>query len=471
MSNQDLTNEIATRQNFNRIVGFWNLLPDPDPILRKIGKDITCYRELMTDSHLSSTIEQRKAGTLSLERELNRGNSSQLEYDVLSSFFDDLDLENIINQILNAPLFGFTIFELVWEQVGRFLLPTRIEEKPQEWFFFDNDNQLKLRKNVISSQIQGAPLNPLKFLLVQHKPTYMNPYGERILSRCFWPVTFKRGGLKFWVTFTEKYGMPFLHGKLPRGASQADIDALARSLEDMIQDAIAVTPEDSSIEIKEAGKTSSADIYEKFLNFQNSEISKAILTQTLTTEVQDKGTYAASETMSNMLDKVQASDKKLVQKMFKQLINKIYEVNFTSTDKPVFILYKEEDVDLNLAQRDSILKQCGVQFRKNYYIRNYNLQEEDFDIVENQMPTFAEQDPEAKAKPVDETVNQIPDRALQMQIEQTLSPVISMIRESKNFDEVITKLAEIFPNLKSSQLDLLLSKLIFISEIQGRLDA
>ncbi len=79
--------------------------------------------------------------------------------------------------------------------------------------------------------------------------------------------------------------MPFLIGKHPRGTSKEDTDNLADMLESMIQDAIAVIPDDSSIEIQEAAKGSSADVFEKLIDKMNAEISKAILGQTLTTEI------------------------------------------------------------------------------------------------------------------------------------------------------------------------------------------
>lgn len=463
MNTKDLTNEIASRENFNRMVSFWKMLPDPDPILRKIGKDISTYRELITDSHLFSVIQQRKAGVLSLEKELQRMDSNENEFNFINSIFDNINLDNLFNQILNTPLFGFTVFEIVWEKQGNFLIPARIEDKPQEWFFFDQANQLNLKKSFNDIRMEGIPINPLKFLIVQHNPTYINPYGERLLSRCFWPIAFKRGGLKFWATFTEKYGMPFSVGKLPRGSSQEQIDSLLDKLTVMILDAVAVIPDDASIEFLEAEKATSADIYEKFLNFNNSEISKAILTQTLTTEVQDKGTYAASSTMADMLQQLNLTDKKIIEQTINKLINIIYTINFNSQNKPKFILYKPKDVNLQLAQRDQILTNSGVKFNKNYYVKNYNLSEDDFEIGNPLQTNFAE--PEKTA--TDDILEQIPDKLLQSQVEGALKPVLDMIKNDEDYNSITEKLAELYPKMKTEQLENLLSKLIFISEIEG----
>ncbi|BDQ03505.1 DUF935 family protein [Ignavibacterium sp.] len=476
MDTKILTTEIAVRQSFDKIVTYWNMLPDPDPILRKIGKDITVYRELLTDPHLFSTVQQRKAGVLSLNWELQQQNSSQNEFDLINEFLNTLNLENLIDQLLNTPLFGFTVFEIVWEKQGNFLIPNRIDEKPQEWFFFDQFNNLNIKKNLNSIKLDGEIVNPLKFILVQHKPTYQNPYGERVLSRCFWPVTFKRGGLKFWITFTEKYGNPFLIGKLPRGSAQQEIDNLLTSLENMIQDAVAVIPDDSSIDIKEAQRSSSVEVFRELMNFQNNEISKAILTQTLTTEVQDTGTYAASKTMGDMLAKVQQADQRLVERAINKIIDLIYQVNFNSINKPKFILYADEDVDKLLAERDQILVNTGIKFTKDYYIRNYNLLPEDFDITEKPVnPEFAEKNnvgtkialPDEK-KITDEIINQLPDKLLQLQIESTLKPVLSLIENGETYETIMEELAKTYPAMSTNQLEELLTKLLFISEITGR---
>jgi len=66
--------------------------------------------------------------------------------------------------------------------------------------------------------------------------------------------------------------------------------------------------------------------------------------------------------------------------MERQLLQWIYEINFTNQDAPVFEMYQEEDVDLTLAQRDKIISECGVKFTKEYFIKAFGYDAEDFDI-------------------------------------------------------------------------------------------
>lgn len=324
--NKKITDEIATRKRALNFYSLANILPDPDIVLRKQGKDMRIYRELLCDPHVFACVQSRKAGVLSLDWELNRGSDKDKNIEEIENLLKKLNIYKLISDILDCTQFGFQPLEIIWKRYknGR-ILPEKIVAKPPEWFCFDDDNNLKFRTK---KNYYGELLPDKKFLLAQNNPTYNNPYGERTLSRVFWAVTFKKGGMKFWVVFTEKYGMPHLIGKHPRGATKAETDSLADMLEDMVQDAIAVIPDDSSVEIQEANKTSSADIYEKLIDKMNSEISKAVLGQTLTTEIGSNGSYAASNTHMEVRQDIIDSDKKLVESVINQLIQWIYEINY-----------------------------------------------------------------------------------------------------------------------------------------------
>ena len=470
-----ITDEIATRKRALNFYTLANILPDPDIVLRKQGKDIKIYKELLCDSHVFACIQSRKSGVLSLEWDINRGLDKDENAEEIEKLLKKLDIHKLISDILDATSFGFQPLEIMWKRdKSGHVLPERVVAKPPEWFCFDDDNNLKFRTK---ENYYGELLPDKKFLLVQNNPTYNNPYGERTLSRVFWNVTFKKGGMKFWVIFTEKYGMPHLIGKHPRGATKAETDSLADMLEEMVQDAIAVIPDDSSVEIKEASKSSSAEIYEKLIDKMNSEISKAILGQTLTTEVGATGSYAAANTHMQVRQDIIDSDKKLVESVINQLITWIYEINFPNSEIPVFELYAPEDVDLTLAQRDKILSDTGVKFTKEYFIKAYGLEEEDFDIREDiippQVPNFKEFKEQEETAPLgqqqlEDLFKFLSENELTNQAQKMLSPLISLIENCDSFEEAYELLTD--KNLKSKKFEESLQKALFLSELQGRSD-
>jgi len=467
---QTLSDEIATRKRALNFYSLGYMLPDPDPVLRKTGKDIKIYRELLCDAHVFACAQSRKAGVLSLEWEINRGLDKDQNAQKIEDLLKSLDIYQLINDILDASFFGFQPIEILWQKIDNLILPAALKAKPPEWFCFDDDNNLKFRTK---ENYWGEEVPDKKFLCPQSNASYENPYGERVLSRVFWPVTFKKGGLKFWVLFSEKYGIPYLIGKHPRGASKEETELLADLLEDMIQDAIAVIPDDSSVEIMEADKISSADVFEKLIDKMNAEISKAILGQTLTTEIGSTGSYAASQTHMEVRADIVDSDKKIVEKTINQLIKWIYELNFTNQDIPQFEMYEIEDVDLDLAQRDKVLVDCGVKFTKKYFIKNYGFDEEDLEIVEIKKPPAFKQFKETKDEKVgqdevDGLFDLIYEGELQDISKDMLNPLLKLISKCKSKEELKKVLNE--KNLKTDKFEEVLSKALFLCEAQGRFD-
>ena len=471
-----ITDEIATRKHALNFYSLANILPDPDIVLKKQGKDMRIYKELLCDPHVFACVQSRKAGVLSLEWAINRGSEEKDKIaQEIENLLVNLDIHKLISDILDATQFGFQPLEIMWRRdKSGHVMPERVVAKPPEWFCFDDNNTLKFRTK---ENFYGEELPNKKFLLVQNNPSYNNPYGERTLSRVFWNVTFKKGGMKFWVVFTEKYGMPHLIGKHPRGASKAETDSLADMLEEMVQDAIAVIPDDSSVEIQEASKSSSAEIYEKLIDKMNSEISKAILGQTLTTEIGSSGSYAAANTHMQVRQDIIDSDKKLVETAINQLIAWICEFNYPNIDVPVFELYAPEDVDLTLAQRDKILSETGVKFTKDYFIKAYGLEDEDFDIREDiippQNPSFKEFKEQEETAPLgqeqlEDLFKFLAENELSTQAQKMLSPLISLLESCENYEDAYEILSD--KNLHSKKFEESIQKALFLAELQGRSD-
>lgn len=369
------TKELATSQNLD-LYSFGSLFPDPDSVLASQGRGISIYRDLLNDPHVKACTMSRKSGVVCKSWHLE-GEEPNLK--VIEGVFASLDMPKLIGEILNAPLFGYQPIEVVWQVLDGLIVPSKVEAKPQEWFCFDKENNLRLKtqKNIYEGEI--VPEN--KFLCPKYNPSYLNPYGEKLLASVFWPVTFKKGGIKFWVSFTEKYGMPWAMGRIPRQTLEAEAIRLRDALENMVQDGVAVFDDNCSVELVESGsKAQSADIYAQLVQFNNEEISKAILGQTLTTQIGDKGSYAAGKVHSDVRDDILSSDVRLVEATLNQLIAWIVELNYPSSPAVKFVFKNDDTLKADLANRDKVLKEAGVNFTKEYFIKNYSFLPEDFEL-------------------------------------------------------------------------------------------
>lgn len=357
-------------------------LPDPDKIFEENGYDYEIYRNLLSDPHLWAVIQQRKAQINQMGWTLNIGDEDPLRNELME-MFENLGVNKHIDQILDAVLFGFDVEEIVWEVSENKFRPVALNQKPVDWFIFNTDNELRLRKMIGGSYVfeKGVKLPDYKFILSQHKPSYTNPYGQKLLSKVYWSVTFKKASIDNWEQLLAKHGMPYIVGRYPTTATETDKDELEDAITQMLDNNLAMMNNDVEIDFKEGGKYNVGAIYENMVNFLNREISKACLTVTLTTELGSTGSYKAVEIHRKMLEMIGLQDKKIVERAFSKLIKFYIEVNHGKRIKyPELVLEKKEHIVEASVERDKILTDMGIKFSREYYRRRYNLNEEDFEI-------------------------------------------------------------------------------------------
>lgn len=467
-----LTDHIATRGRSFDAQALGMYLPNPDPILKAQGKDIKVYRDLRSSALVGGNIRRRKSSVLALERDLQRGSAPVRVERFIRDWLADLDLDRIIRELLNASLFGYQPVELMWKPLGLSLVPEDLLGKPAEWFLYDQDNRLRFRAR--DAGIAGEQCDPQRFVVARQDASYDNPYGFADLSMCFWPVMFMKGGLKFWVQFTEKYGSPWVIGKHPRGATDAETNLLLDSLEAMVQDAVAAIPDDSSIEIKEAaGKSSSAEVYRELLTYCRSEINVAMLGQNQTTEA--NANRASAVAGLEVTEDIRDGDAGIVAATLNAAIRLVVDINFgEQVVAPLYELWEQEEIDKVLAERDRGLTESGVRFTPQYWMRTYNLQPGD--IIEGPAPTGPEF-AEATVRPIldqvalDQAIDSLTGEQLQEQAMEALRPVIEALQQGRDEVEVLGLLAETSPDLDAAALQALLARLMFVADIWGRLNA
>lgn len=372
-----LVDEIATRQRSSDVVTLLGRLPDPDIILRKAGLGASALDRVQTDAHVQACTTSRKAGVKKREWNLRTpkdGVTNERARAWMEKQLERLLTEQFFNDALEAPMVGFSPLELMWDKVeeGK-RAPREIVGKPWHWFCFDIDNQPRFLSR--QQPMNGEELQPRKFMFIRHQATYENPYGRKLLSACFWPYVFKKDGFKYWAIFLEKFGIPFLFGTYPAGASQADQEVLIDSLAEMVQDAVGIGPDGGKLQILEAGKTSSSNAFKDAVWAFNEEISKAILGQTLTTQMTGGSLAAATAHMDVREDLIDSDMKMIAGAINSELIPWMEEINFAQRGIVEFYFVDEKDNGKDRAERDQLLFNMGVPFKRSYFYEQYDLEE------------------------------------------------------------------------------------------------
>jgi phage gp29-like protein len=386
----------ATRSRANDFVRLMRTLPDPDPVLRKMGRGITALQELLTDSHLESVWSVRCAATSGAEWFMAAGQEGRREQEAADAFAEelkDMDIPRIIEEMMDAVAFGYSPLEVLWTATEGHWGIGNIVGKPPQWFEFDQNNNLVLKTGILGTE--ELPEN--RFLLVRHRPSYANPYGVKVFSKCFWPATFKKNGFRWWTVFVEKYGGAFMYGKYPSNAGEEFKNELLSALEKMVADAVAIAPEGSEITITTAAdKSGSSGVHQSYIQMANAEISKAVLGQTLTTEIGEKGSYAAAVAHNLVREDLAAADRRRISAAFNRLAAVYTFYNFGGdVIPPLFQFVKDEDLQADRAERDVKLHQIGWRPKKEYISREYGIPEEEFELTgepaggaEDELPGF-----------------------------------------------------------------------------------
>lgn len=470
----NLAEHIATRARSGDFSSFFGLLPNPDQVLRKMGKRIEVYRELASDAHVKGCLRRRRGAVKAMERGFDRGNAKSRVARNLEAIFKDLPMARIIEQACAGADFGYQPFEILWSTGPGLKVPTEIVAKPPEWFGYDQNNQLRFKSR--ANQIAGEELPPMRFIVARNNPSYLNPYGEADLASAFWPTTFKRGGLKFWVTFTEKYGTPWAVGKQPRTATAADAEELAGKLDRMVRDAVAVVPDDSSVELLTVATSANADLFERLLFFCRSEVSIGLLgnNQSIEATANQASAKAARDVEVDLRDAMA----EMVVEPINQLARWIVDVNYgPGTVAPTYDLWEQEEVDDKLAKRDETLTKAGAKFSPTYFMRAYSLQEGDLVIDAPSEPeapqsAFAEGPvlpPDQAA--IDAALAQLPSGELDQAMRALIQPALTAIEFADTPEAAHQALMAAYPTMDEGQLQVVLRRAMFVADLVGQAHA
>lgn len=362
--NLSLFRQFAQSANY---LGFLHSLPNPDEILREENKSVTDYKSLLYDPHVNAVVTSRRANILSREIVI------EPYHNIIETALQSVDWIGLKSATLNAILYGFQPIEIVYND-GDVISVFAVNALSQDSFGFDQSGTLQIRN-------KPEPLPDYKFLCPRHEATFQNPYGEALLSKIYWVTEFKRNALQFWMKAASMFAIPHRVGYIPREADDADIDLMAEMLTDIVEDNVAVTRDGYRIEQLPPTTSDASNTYARLIEICNAEISKAVLGQTLTTEIGQTGSYAAAEVHSFIRREIVEYDQRLCESTITQLVRFVAELNGIDPLQFRARLIDSEQVKMNIAQRDAVLRGLGVEFTPDYITSTYGIKPEHFTIA------------------------------------------------------------------------------------------
>jgi phage gp29-like protein len=366
-------------------VAFFNkIMPDPDAMLRMAGIPVTGLKNLEYDPRVFSACEQRVAKTKMKDWALDKGKAKSATTKLTQKMLERLDVYGYVDQSAQAWKYGFKLFEVVKTFEDGILWPKPIGH-PTEFFIFNATGQIQWR--TIHSII-GEDLPEGDYILLVNRGSQQNPYGEKVLSRVYWWVNFKREMCRYRQIMGENFGLDaiFLSQEFDKNSTQAAM--VKEGILGLLSQRVGIFPKGVDITTIASAGRSGADVFSSSIDYDDNSISEAILTQALTQNTQQTGTYGSKMVgQENEYNVSESDERTLYVPFFKALINIFYKDNFPAeTQKPEFCFYEEDEF-----QPDA--QQIGLI---NAYVNSIVNQSSTPELVKSQMVTAFPEMPETQ---------------------------------------------------------------------------
>lgn len=441
------------------------------------------------DGHLVGEKGKRVNVILDVDFEVKPASEDSSDVKVsefVQEYFDNLtDLEDILVSLQDAVGKGFSGLEIGWDVSEGQALPDSLEFIEQKRFLFtDAKGVLRTTPLLLTDDDpMGIEIPAWKVLFHRYGGKSGHPTRSGIYRVCAWMFLFKNYSIKDWVQFCEVYGMPLRLGKYDPSISDDDKTALVTAISSLGSDAAGIISKNTEIEFVESLKgKATGDLYKALAEFANREMSKAVLGQTLSAEVGDKGSYAAAKTHNDVrLDLVKADSRALAATVRHQLIRPIVGFNFGwDTPLPLYEAPWEEEEDLNQkSEWVGNLLDRGVKMPVSFVRSEFNIPEpEDGEETVGGTPAAATAAKHrhvaaklARFSPQQENIEQLVASAMKQAsgaLSGLLQPIERMIAGSTSLEALYDQILDVYGDMDPAELEELIGQAMFMAELYGR---
>lgn len=486
-------NEIVEKPKQNRVISaikselkvmmgrYLNPLIEPhDTVLQKIGGNYQVYNEILRDDQVQSTFEQRMMAVISSPWEVTPASDSALDKaaaDFATEQLNRLKFNDLTKKMLYCRFFGFSVAEIIWAiEDGKYIMKS-IDVRDRARFKFDIDCNLRL---ITVGNHEGTPCEPPYFWVPSVGATHDDdPYGLGLAHYLYWPVTFKRGGIKFWMKFVERFAQPGLLGKFREGTpdDSPDIDNLLNALKSLASETGTVIPDSMTIDTIEASRNGTSD-YSKVIEIMDKAISKVIVGQTMTTD--DGSSQAQAKVHYDVRQDLIDADSDLICESYNDGPMKwSTELNFPGAGIPILSRKTTPDEDLDhKVERDVKLSGAGVKMTQEYvnetygegYIVDHSQPIQDMpEVNDSDFMEFAENFfPDQRD--LDEALDSMTDMELNDQMESIINPILDFA-EKHGPDKTLKQMSKVYEGMDDDDLIDQLTQVFFVAENWGRHNA
>jgi len=494
MKRPQIIDEVATiAKDIDIFYGWIKRLENPDPVLRSesAGRGMKLYDEVERDAHAGSVLQQRNLAVVGKEweiipaksaRKLGRPASTSQEEvvaDFVSEVLENCNFDQARQEIMKAILYGFYSVEVIWSATKDGIKIRKLIAKHPRRFSFTMERELRLITP--ANMIEGEPVPDRKFVIFTYGDSD-NPYGRGLGQRLWWPVWFKKNGVKFWLVFLEKFGMPTVKGKYPPGTTTEQQQKLMDAIEAIQSDTGVKIPDSMEIEFLEASRAGRVT-HEQLCEYMDRQISKAVLGQTLTTEINGEGSYAASQTHNEVRQEIIEADADLLDGCLNDtLIRWIVDYNFPGVSVyPKIKTYAAAKPSLKEQSEidKTLVVDIGLPIGTDYFYTTYGIPKPvDGEELVNVPPKAQPLGAPGAGTPqftelitpqdaADVVVDGMAAQAMNVTDEIYMAPLKRLVEKAASLEELRDSIIDLYDDMSPADLGVLIARAMAVAELAG----
>ena len=333
------------------------------------------------DDEITAAIDTRHESCVSTPWTLEGGDDAERE--LLWEFIQPF-VRDIVSYAWWAVPYGYSVIQVVYDedfyiQTG-LIRPQCIIDEAFDEFRPLRDGRLAHNKYVNRVNEDDAVENPQKYIHVVRNPSYYSPQGEALFTRLYYAWIYRCHGWQYFMDYMETWSKPFMHATTT--GSKDTLKALNELLTAEKRPTAITTDEKTKLDVKGAG-ANNGDIFELMNRGTSERIQRLILGQTLTSGASTSGSQALGNVHNEVRMDKRRADCRLVGQAVQKLVNYLHAMNEMTGDIPLFKMEDPQGLDRERAERDAILtQQVGVNFTKKYIVERFDLEEDDFEIAQ-----------------------------------------------------------------------------------------
>lgn len=471
--NDEVATTLDGRDVTRGFVSPLQLMQPADTVLNtRGGGDLRLYEELLRDDQVKATWGQRQLAVTAAEWEVEAGGQSAVDKaaaDFLKEQLTSIRFDRATTNMLYGVFYGYAVAECMWGRDGRHVTLDAIKVRNRRRFRFDGAGRLRL---LTYSNPNGELLPDRKFWTFATGADHDDePYGQGLGYWLYWPVFFKRNGLRLWLVFLEKFGQPTAMGTFPQSATAQQKKRLLQALEAIHSDSGVIVPDGMQIELIEAARSGTAD-YTELYDRMDRAIAKVILGHTGSSE-STPGRLGGEDMAGDVRDDIVKADADVVCESFNQsVVRWLTEWNYPTARPPRVWRKMEEPEDLDkLAERDSRVALMGYRPTLKYIEEHYG-EGWELDDRPRTSPSpigFSERSDDS----VTRRGNTMTDRLKADAVpgwDAMMEPVRRLLEHAESLEDVRDGILDLYQDMPSDQLARVMQKAIATAELSGRAD-